>query len=261
MKFSLVVFASLLILSSCGKHRGDCDNKHSRRGQAQIHLLQVVSAQGTNSSYSYNDNGVNSCELNMDSGKVTVHYDVKYDEQGRVITKSNSRGWREEMEYDAKGMVASIKVYGQDKGDPQPVMKGIYKYLPDATGRIEKVVLYSGSGNTDATVMLQYDTRGNVKHSVEKDERTGELTITDYEYDTENGIYTAPGFTLNRFPLGFSNWGPNNCIKSVQYDGDNTETLRVSYTYEYNRDGFPVKSISTIGHNKQETAYIYGTEK
>jgi YD repeat-containing protein len=161
-------------------------------------------------------------------------------------------GFSRDFEYDSKGRISKV------------ITDDFVKFASDYTDE------YTYSGNSVKVKTTYTDVVGQISTS----ERTyffenENLVKTRYDagYGTRNGaeINYTYGTTLNKFSplekqLAFADGTPflskNLVSKSVESDGS-----EITYQWELNKQGYPVKSMITDNGSTSETTYEYTCSK
>ncbi|HEV7347690.1 hypothetical protein [Telluribacter sp.] len=195
----------------------------------------------TSSEWRYNERGqlLEWRLFRFDAVESAVQY--RYDKQGRlrfVQQFSNNCGYSsvynctgpvewtsyDELTTDAAGRVVESRTYLKLGGKWDFRSKSTYEY--NAQGQLTKVLRFDANGVRTLTQLLTYDTRGNVIVVREENSNASpdvaDRTFT-YEYDTGRNPYFNTVYWANALFLS-----PNNQL--VQ-----------GLTYEYRRDGLPIR--------------------
>lgn len=245
----LLSFA-FLILSSCSS-----DNDESSNSPNSI-LVKELAANAEGIIYiqknTYDGNKIKSSISES-------RYVVNYTYTGDVITKIEDT--------DVQKGITTVGEYTYKNGKIFSVLKSVihYYYLKPEYESLKKY-----THNEDGTVSYQFYKVNSVTGAEEgQGDISGKLTLKNgnivredwsdgsyiYEYDNKNSIYkNVLGFNL----LLNSDSSPNNLLKSISIYNNYVNTP-VIYQYEYNSEGYPVKSNASIvnGMKFPEVKYTY----
>jgi hypothetical protein len=180
------------------------------------------------------------------------YYSV-YSYTGNLIAKmeqyspSNVLGGHTDFTY-ANGKLSQIKIY---KSTILSVSYSFVYNIDETTDVTTKTYDSSGLLIGSDTEKNYYDSAGNVVRVV-----SGNLSWI-YTYDTKNNPLKN---VVGCGSLVFQNWYPsikNNMLTRTDYNGA-TKTYSISYTYQYNDQGYPITaSKSYNGNSPSVITYSY----
>lgn len=249
MKKILCLFGALsLLLSSCSSQ----DSPSSDSAESSVLLKKVIltSQDGqskVNVDYKYDGNKIVS--ITDDSGEVGMYYTYT----GDLITKIEFKlpdGTIEQtntFKYNSEGKLSEFLRVESDNGELRG-HKEVFTHNADGTISVK---LYSG----DADVQDYLSGTSTIKFvdGEVTDIINSESANRKYTYDIKNNpAKHILGFEKIAFVDGEATGIAHNEIKETS-DG----AVVATYSYTYNSDGYPVKSVDYIDGSNYSTEYFY----
>jgi hypothetical protein len=200
--------------------------------------------------YSYNNrNQLIKLEFFLDPMMFSSYMPPDWQERTEWVTPENtSCGRYFSYDYDAEGRLSRINTYAKWDGPFELVDYTTIEYDPDE--QIKQRKWYDADGTPQGFVTYQYDPKGNAieeakYYMTDPDQPHARIL---YEFDNRKNPYTI--FRQTGQPGRYTN--PNNIVKETHiiYDLSNPGIIEqqseLTYTYQYDLQGFPVKRNETV---------------
>ncbi|MFA5802051.1 MAG: hypothetical protein WC911_06190, partial [Thermoleophilia bacterium] len=205
----LFLIINISFISGCGQSDTKLQrNEYDEQGR----LVKMISADGSETAYEYNDKGQVTKIADPDK-----EVQLGYDARGNVVLVEDDTG-RTERSYDNLNRLTEVKLEGEPKKS--------LNYNYDSQGYIARKSISSGE-TQEYQVDYKYDLLGNM---LSVDDGTG---IIRFEYDPVNR--TKVRILPNGVKSIFS-YGQNNEVLSVNHLLPDNKPL-AKYTYQYDLNG------------------------
>jgi len=149
-------------------------------------LLSRADAQGHQFDYSYNAQGYLS-QISADQG--TRYIDLKYDDQGRIVSVTDHTGRYISYDYDAAGDLTTYTYYTDNPDNPEEPLSHSWTYTYDVQHHLQQVIDPLGI----PTVTTEYDMNGRAYRQLDGNGQLVVLVV--YHSDGSTTIYDAAGNT------------------------------------------------------------------
>ena len=227
---------TILALSSCSK-----DNKTGPAIPPAASKCQLLTLTDkpllVNFKYSANGN-VSGYQINyIGSTAIIEQLDFAYNNKGQIIQfpANDSTGLINKFEYNADSTLAKTTYFYGVKAI------NYVRYIYDAQKRPVTSMTFNASNNAiEDSIIISYDSRGNVMKTVSIDKYKNVLDSTIYQYDIKNNPYSGLSYNYINYRENFTCWGPNNVINEAKYNGSGTLQYSQPSSYDYNSTAYPV---------------------
>ncbi|NMH26733.1 hypothetical protein [Flavobacterium silvaticum] len=196
-------------------------------------LVSIISDNGSEQHFTYNDNLIVSVESSNEFGEVTTD-SYEYDDQGRITTHldiSADWGRKQVYEYAPDGSISVTQYFGSDESQTQIVMQGV--------------------------LLMQ---NGEITHTKTLNVDSGYGRICDYTYDTHNTpTRNIIGYDKISSLLSTNQKGIFHNVLTNTQTTEGQDPVLVTKTYVYDSLDFPLRIVSSdpLDGDSGITEYIY----
>ncbi len=248
----VILLLSALALFSCSSDDSDNttnndpnDPNNDNGGQSSVIKPKSYSVEESDGdswtlNFEYTDNLIT--KITTDFGSTS---ELEY-ENGKLIsitTNNNGSIEVEELIYDNNRLIERRSDDGQD----------IYKFYYDNNGRVDEVN-WIAAGN-DNISYYTYDSSGNV---INEEDDFGTFKFT---YDSQKNPFrnVVPQLDAEVWWSWYGSLINNQQEVSERLSGQTDFTLKYTYQYQYNQDGYPVsrRQINPDGALRETVTYTY----
>lgn len=219
------------------------DNSYVQFHYIGDRIIQIIDNEGFVSDFSYEvDEPSQISYYPADERIVCGHGAVTFKREGNKIRveswgEPSSSLYVQEIELDENEIPVTI------------TDKGIYKYHENGLEKIEE-------GNYYAFLTFDPVTRSLLKEEVYSFKTSERVATFTYDYESTPGVMSKVDFPLwfyaHKMHMSFWVNDPNNLyfnysenlVRKVIDDTRGNQYSEIPYSYEYNKDGFPVKMFS-----------------
>lgn len=241
LNIKLLLVVSLFTFISCSK---DDDSATPNTTVTDLTGCKVLSMTNDNykTVYAYNSNGsINTITEYYTSDPTTPVEVYTYTHSSGTITYTNKSG-REQGSYtiNANGRVTTSNITYYNGPDPTTATSGLMtSYEYNASGYLTKRTVTSASASGSFTTTYTYIwTNGNISNEISVSQ-SGSTSNTAYTYYTDKSNAFSSLTSLTEFT------GPDS-KNLVKASSDlSSGSLQESYTYEFDANGKPIKTIVT----------------